>query len=67
MTSDETALKVTLRAWRDRMSPAAAGLPYRRGRRARGLRREEVAELAGISVNYYVRLEQAAASLPRRR
>ena len=38
-----------------RREAAAAGLPYRRGRRARGLRREEVAELAGISVNCYVR------------
>ena len=64
MTSDESALNATLRVWRDRMSPAAAGLPYRRGRRARGLRREEVAELAGISVNYYVRLEQGRSVTP---
>ncbi|WP_225869152.1 MULTISPECIES: helix-turn-helix domain-containing protein [unclassified Nocardioides] len=46
------------------MSPAAAGLPSRRARRAAGLRREELAELAGVSVDYVVRLEQGRATTP---
>lgn len=54
----------TLRAWRDRLSPAAAGLPAGRSRRASGLRREELAELTGISVDYVVRLEQGRAATP---
>jgi len=54
----------TLRAWRDRLSPEAAGLPGGRARRATGLRREELAELTGISVDYVVRLEQGRASHP---
>jgi transcriptional regulator with XRE-family HTH domain len=62
--SDELSLGATLRAWRDRLSPAAAGLPSGRTRRARGLRREEVAELAGVSVDYLVRLEQGRAMTP---
>ena len=59
-----TELGTTLRAWRDRLSPAAAGLPSRRSRRASGLRREELAELAGISVDYVVRLEQGRSTTP---
>ena len=54
----------TLRAWRDRLSPAAVGLPAGRARRAKGLRREEVADLAGISVDYVVRLEQGRFASP---
>jgi transcriptional regulator with XRE-family HTH domain len=46
------------------MSPAAAGLPAGRGRRAHGLRREELADLAGVSVDYVVRLEQGRATTP---
>jgi transcriptional regulator with XRE-family HTH domain len=57
-------LGATLRAWRDRLSPAAAGLPTGRTRRATGLRREELAELAGISVDYVVRLEQGRFTTP---
>jgi transcriptional regulator with XRE-family HTH domain len=64
MAADETTLGATLRAWRDRIAPAAAGLPRRRGRRAMGLRREELAELAGISVDYVVRLEQGRSTTP---
>jgi transcriptional regulator with XRE-family HTH domain len=59
-----TDLGSTIRAWRDRMTPAAAGLPARHGRRAAGLRREELAELAGVSVDYVVRLEQGRATTP---
>jgi transcriptional regulator with XRE-family HTH domain len=64
MTTPATELGATLRAWRDRLPPAAAGLPSGRARRARGLRREELAELAGISVDYVVRLEQQRATTP---
>ena len=53
-----------LRAWRDRLTPAAAGLPAGAGRRAPGLRREELAGLAGLSVEYVVRLEQGRARHP---
>ena len=64
MTADETSLGATIRAWRDRLVPAEAGLPAGRGRRAVGLRREELSELAGISVDYIVRLEQGRAATP---
>jgi transcriptional regulator with XRE-family HTH domain len=57
-------LAKSLRAWRDRLDPAEAGLPRQAARRAPGLRREEVAALAGISVNYLVRLEQGRATSP---
>jgi transcriptional regulator with XRE-family HTH domain len=52
-------LREFLRSRRARVTPAAAGLPSRLGaRRVPGLRREEVAQLAGVSVDYYVRLER---------
>ena len=53
-----------LRHWRDRVSPEAAGLPAGGHRRAAGLRREELAWLAGISVDYVTRLEQGRATNP---
>src|SRR5438477_8620329 len=53
-----------LRGWRDRMTPAQVGLAVNAPRRARGLRREELAVLAGISADYLVRLEQGRASAP---
>ena len=53
-----------LRAWRDRLSPADAGIVPGLGRRAPGLRREELAALAGLSVDYLVRLEQDRAQHP---
>jgi transcriptional regulator with XRE-family HTH domain len=53
-----------LRAWRDRMRPEEAGMPGGPGRRAPGLRREELAALAGVSVEYIVRLEQGRARHP---
>ncbi|MEU0026181.1 helix-turn-helix transcriptional regulator [Streptomyces sp. NPDC006335] len=60
---DET-LGTALRRWRDRLSPADVGRPSRPGRRAAGLRREELADLAGLSVDYVVRLEQGRATSP---
>lgn len=54
-----TELAEFLRSRRGRLSPDAAGVvPYGGRRRVLGLRREEVAQLAGVSVDYYVRLEQ---------
>ncbi|EXU68520.1 XRE family transcriptional regulator [Streptomyces sp. PRh5] len=53
-----------VRRWRDRVPPEAAGLPAGGQRRAAGLRREELALLAGISVDYVTRLEQGRASHP---
>ncbi|WP_346160644.1 helix-turn-helix transcriptional regulator [Streptomyces mordarskii] len=53
-----------VRRWRDRVPPEAAGLPSGGQRRAVGLRREELAMLAGISVDYVTRLEQGRASHP---
>jgi transcriptional regulator with XRE-family HTH domain len=64
MRASRGELGSTLRAWRERLSPTAAGLPFGYGRRARGLRREEVADLAGISVDYLVRLEQGRSAAP---
>lgn len=58
----EHAVRDFLRAKRSALSPTAAGLPPSAGgRRVDGLRREEVALLAGVSVGYYTRLEQGRA------
>ncbi|MEV4150952.1 helix-turn-helix transcriptional regulator [Amycolatopsis sp. NPDC049691] len=54
----------TLRRWRDRVAPEAVGVPAGRRRRASGLRREELAALAGISADYLTRLEQGRATAP---
>lgn len=53
-----------VRRWRDRVSPGAVGLPPGSRRRATGLRREELAALAGISADYLTRLEQGRATSP---
>lgn len=53
-----------LRSRRERLTPEAVGLPAGRRRRAAGLRREEVAGLAGIGIDWYVRLEQGRAVNP---
>jgi transcriptional regulator with XRE-family HTH domain len=57
-------LGAAIRAWRDRLPPSAVGLAAGGARRSPGLRREEVASLAGISVDYLVRLEQGRAVSP---
>lgn len=54
----ENQLGDHLRARRAQVSPADVGLPVSGVRRVAGLRREEVALLAGISSDYYLRLEQ---------
>ncbi len=53
-----------VRRWRDRVPPGAVGLPTGGRRRASGLRREELASLAGISADYLTRLEQGRATSP---
>src|ERR1700709_2881681 len=53
-----------LKSRRARLTPKSVGLPAGRRRRAPGLRREEVAELAGIGVDWYIRLEQGRAVSP---
>ncbi|MER6305655.1 helix-turn-helix transcriptional regulator [Streptomyces sp. NPDC001657] len=58
------ALGSFLRARRGRVAPEDVGLAGGRRRRVRGLRREELAQLAGISVDYYVRLEQGRNTQP---
>ena len=55
-----------LRARRARVSPQDAGLPEMGRRRTPGLRRQEVAQLAGMSVDYYIRLEQGRGPHPSR-
>ena len=54
----------TVRRWRDRVAPETVGVPVGRRRRASGLRREELATLAGISADYLTRLEQGRATAP---
>jgi transcriptional regulator with XRE-family HTH domain len=59
MSAGNTELREFLRSRRARLTPEDAGLPAQPGhRRVPGLRREEVAQLAGVSVDYYVRLER---------
>ena len=53
-----------LRARRRQVSPEQVGLPTTSRRRVSGLRREEVATLAGLSVDYYARLEQGRERHP---
>ena len=58
------ALGDFLRSRRERLDPTALGLSTIRRRRTPGLRREEVADAAGISVEWYVKLEQGRAVAP---
>jgi transcriptional regulator with XRE-family HTH domain len=60
----QRALGGFLRARRGRVAPERAGIAGGARRRVPGLRREELAQLAGISVDYYVRLEQGRANQP---
>ena len=53
-----------MRRWRDRVVPETVGVATYGRRRAAGLRREELAGLAGISVDYLTRLEQGRATSP---
>lgn len=63
--SDTAALGEFLRSRRGRIGPADVGLPVGTGRRQLpGLRREELAALAGVSIDYYIRLEQGRDTHP---
>src|SRR5882757_1428166 len=64
VTPRGNALGDFLRASRSRLEPAEAGLIGGDGRRVAGLRREEVAVLAGVSADYYARLEQGRERNP---
>jgi transcriptional regulator with XRE-family HTH domain len=60
-----TELGEFLRARRARLRPSEVGLPSGVGlRRTPGLRREELAALAGLSIDYYIRLEQGKETNP---
>ena len=61
---DRAALAAFLRHRREALRPGDVGLPAGARRRARGLRREEVAALAVMSVDYYTRLEQQRGPQP---
>jgi transcriptional regulator with XRE-family HTH domain len=60
----QQTLGAFLRARRAQVDPDRVGLPNGSRRRVPGLRREELAQLAGISVEYYQRLEQGRATRP---
>jgi transcriptional regulator with XRE-family HTH domain len=64
VTAQDDQLGWLLKTWRARLAPSDAGLPVGGQRRAAGLRREELAALAGLSVDYVVRLEQGRARHP---
>lgn len=59
-------LAAFLRGRRARLRPHDVGLPDGARRRTPGLRRQEVAQIAGMSVDYYIRLEQARGPHPSR-
>ncbi|WP_405991847.1 helix-turn-helix domain-containing protein [Streptomyces sp. NBC_00986] len=57
-------LAAFLKSRRDRVRPADVGLPVGPRRRVPGLRREEVAQLAGLSADYYTELERGRGAQP---
>jgi Helix-turn-helix domain len=59
---DRPELAAFLHTRRERLRPQDVGLPDGQRRRTPGLRRQEVAQLASLSVDYYIRLEQARGS-----
>lgn len=59
-----TPLGEYLRARRELVQPHQVGIVVQPGRRVPGLRREEVAELAGVSPDYYLRIEQGRDRRP---
>ncbi|WP_069161081.1 helix-turn-helix transcriptional regulator [Nocardia altamirensis] len=61
---DRSELAALLRQARTRIQPRDVGLPAGARRQVPGLRREEVAQLAGVSVDYVVRLEQGRGPQP---
>ncbi|WP_433473432.1 helix-turn-helix transcriptional regulator [Spirillospora sp. CA-142024] len=63
---DRQEMAAFLRSRRARIQPADVGLRAGTRRRTPGLRREEIAQLAGMSVDYYIRLEQGRGPHPSR-
>jgi transcriptional regulator with XRE-family HTH domain len=63
---DRAELAAFLRRRRARVQPGDVGLAAGQRRRTPGLRRQEVAQLAGMSVDYYIRLEQGRRPRPSR-
>src|SRR3712207_5460664 len=61
---DRRQLAEFLRGRREALQPEDVGLPRGPRRRAGGLRREEVAALAGMSTDYYSRIEQQRGPMP---
>jgi transcriptional regulator with XRE-family HTH domain len=59
-----TELGEFLRAMRSRLQPTDVGLPDGARRRTPGLRRQEVAQLAAVSIDWYIRLEQGRVGTP---
>src|SRR5262245_45951303 len=62
--ADRPELAEFLRTRRAQLTPADVGLPTTARRRTPGLRREEVATLAGVSIDYLIRLEQGRDTNP---
>src|SRR5262245_58675006 len=65
-SAPRSELAQLLRTRRHRLTPADVGLPAGSRRRTAGLRREEVAQLAGVSTTYYTFLEQGRDVRPSR-
>ncbi|MGW3539976.1 helix-turn-helix transcriptional regulator [Nocardia niigatensis] len=63
-TASGKELGAFLRAMRERLAPEQTGLPNVGQRRTPGLRRQEVAQLAAVSVDWYIRLEQGRVGTP---
>ncbi|ARP73109.1 XRE family transcriptional regulator [Streptomyces pluripotens] len=61
---DHAELAAFLKSRRDRIRPSDVGLPTGPRRRVPGLRREEVAQLAGLSADYYTELERGRGAQP---
>lgn len=61
---DRAELAAVLRTARSRIKPADVGVPAGPRRQVPGLRREEVAQLAGLGVDYVIRLEQGRGPTP---
>ena len=63
-TTRQSALAEFLVAMRGRLTPDDVGLRSTGRRRTPGLRRQEVAELAAVSIDWYIRLEQGRVGAP---
>lgn len=64
MVIDKIGFSAFLREQRHGLTPHEVGLPSTTHRRTPGLRRQEVAQLAGISIDYYIKLEQGRGATP---